>query len=628
MEILEILIILVILCAQGYVAYLAWGQIESIRHFLSLEDNLELRQTTIDLSEGKEDTPVYRNLEHVQNLGTVKNVESECDFSFLSTNQVKVGDKLNIKKSDHLEECIITALWVDGEFVDFVEPFQEVEVTIDHEIDEKYLKNGIVYKVAEQVETPVTIAKVSEIVVGQDEDSSLLQDVVKTINNYLRKNKGGAADFHLIKDIVERHTDSIDEEINHKLPVPIYLGLMGTVLGIIIGLFSLRFQFDPSTNSLNGELFVNSVSGLIQGVKLAMICSFVGLLLTTFLSSWRYMGAKSALEAQKNAFYDFIQTRLLPQMTKDAASTILAMQANLEKFNTSFESNIRDFGGIMDDIHTAFDSQVQLQRELRKMDLTQVANLNANVLVQLRKSMSEFERFTQYLGQMNSFVRSTAKLTDSINDQLQRTEAVETVVDALQGNIQKNQLVMEKLREFLERVNEHQAITTAAGEIDSAMTQAIEQLKSHTEEEINSIRTHTTEATEDLRNLVTSEGGRLRSLDKLENLDQLDRLVSAINNMKEDNRAVNNALERRIESLAHAVIDNTRAQRGEGGMPTWLKFVCILLFVVTCAIVFGVSAKYMFGSREAGSAQTEMPNNGTAANSAAQYPVVKDSVAY
>ena len=94
-----------------------------------------------------------------------------------------------------------------------------------------------------------------------------------------------------------------------------------------------------------------------------------------------------------------------------------------------------------------------------------------------------------------------------------------------------------------------------------------------------------------------------------------------------ESRAVNNALERRIESLAHAVIDNTRAQRGEGGMPTWLKFVCILLFVVTCAIVFGVSAKYMFGSREAGSAQTEMPNNGTAANSAAQYPVVKDSVA-
>ena len=87
------------------------------------------------------------------------------------------------------------------------------------------------------------------------------------------------------------------------------------------------------------------------------------------------------------------------------------------------------------------------------MDLTQVANLNANVLVQLRNSMTEFEKFTQYLGQMNTFVRSTAKLTDSINDQLQRTEAVETITNAMQDNIQKNQLVMEKLRIFLERVN-------------------------------------------------------------------------------------------------------------------------------------------------------------------------------
>lgn len=624
MEILEILIILVILCAQGYVAYLAWGQIESIRHFLSSEDHLNLRQKSIELDDDEERAPAYHKLARPLRLGIVGQVdETWGSFPFCPDFDIKVNDKVSFGRPGDLREALITSIWLDGRSLNSSRASQEVELRLDCTVPE----GCVLHKIEEQVEPPNTIVKVSEVVVDDKETSSLLRDVIKTINNYLKKNKGGAADFHLIKDIVERHTDSLDEEINHKLPVPIYLGLMGTVLGIIIGLFSLRFQFDPSTNSLNGELFVNSVSGLIQGVKLAMICSFVGLLLTTFLSSWRYMGAKSALETQKNAFYDFIQTRLLPQMTKDAASTILAMQANLERFNTSFESNIQNFGGIMDEIHTAFDSQVQLQRELRRMDLTQVANLNANVLVQLRESMGEFERFTRYLSQMNNFVRSTARLTDSINDQLQRTEAVETVVNALQENIQKNQLVMEKLREFLERVNEHQAIMTASDDLDSAMAQAIEQLRSHAEEQINSIRTYTTEATEDLRDLVTSERGHLRSLDKLGNLDQLDRLVSAINDMRNDHRAVTNALERRIESLAHAVIDNTRTQRGEGGMPTWLKFVCILLFVVTCAFVFGVGAKYMFGSRDAGSAQTEMPNNGTAANSAAQYPVVKDSVA-
>ena len=72
MEIFEILIILVILCAQGYVAYLAWGQIESIRHFLSSEDHLNLRQRSIELDDDEERAPVYHELGQVQNLGTAE----------------------------------------------------------------------------------------------------------------------------------------------------------------------------------------------------------------------------------------------------------------------------------------------------------------------------------------------------------------------------------------------------------------------------------------------------------------------------------------------------------------------------------------------------------------------------
>ena len=360
---------------------------------------------------------------------------------------------------------------------------------------------------------------------------------------------------------------------------------MGTVIGIIVGLFSLNFQYDPSTNSLNGELFVNSVSGLISGVKLAMICSVVGLGLTTLLSSWRYMGAKSKLEKQKNAFYDFIQTCLLPQMTKDAASTILSLQSNLEKFNKSFNENIKGFGDIMDEIHDAFDSQVQLQRELKRMDLAQVANLNVNVLSQLRRSMTEFEKFTQYLGQMNTFVRSTASLTDSINDQLQRTEAVETVVDAMKDNIQKNQLVMEKLRMFLERVNEQQAVITAAGDIDSAMSQAINDLKLHAEEQIRSIRTYTSEATEDLRDLVTSERGHLRSLDKLGQLDNLGKLISSIQSLDNNAKQRNKALEDSMKELALSVRNVRGGNSGNStDIPAFLKLISLLLVILSCIV--------------------------------------------
>lgn len=623
MEFLEIIIILIILCAQGYVAYLAWGQIETISHFLLSEDSLKLKQVSVELNEDKKDEYVYKKLSSSQYLGVVdRDITEDTLFSFSPKCKIKKGDKVSIIKGAKLGEAVIIDILFENSYVEAAFPGQSVLISLDHKVKEK----TALFKIAELIKSPEAFATVSVISVAQKEKSILLGEVTDTINNYLKKNKGGAADFHLVKDIVERHTDSIDEEINHKLPVPIYLGLMGTVLGIIIGLFSLKFQFDPATNSLNGQLFVNSVSGLIKGVKLAMICSFVGLLLTTLLSSWRYMGAKSKLEAQKNAFYDFIQTRLLPQMTKDAASTILALQSNLEKFNKSFEENIKGFGCIMDEIHTAFDSQVALQKELKKMDLTQVANLNANVLVQLRNSMTEFEKFTQYLGQMNTFVRSTAKLTDSINDQLQRTEAVETIANGMRDNIQKNQLVMEKLRVFLERVNEQQALAEAAGEIDSAMAQAIEELKNHAQEQINSIRTYTTEATEDLHDLVTSERGHLRSLDKLGKLDELDKLVAAITSMKDDNRTVNSALEKKIESLAHAVVDNTKAQRGENGIPSWLKLTCLCLFVITCLCVIVVGIKVMTtDNNRIVSNQPEMYDMGVADTTAVDTAVV-DSV--
>mgnify|MGYP004453364997 FL=1 len=626
MEVFEIGIIIIILCVQVYVAYLAWGQIESICHFLSSEDNLVLKQKSIEFEDDNKNETEYVYFSDPKYLGKIED-DAHGSFEFFHfspSGEIKVGDKLSVVKGISKVDATIIEILNDGSYVDYASFGGKIEIRLDCDVE----MGSLLFKIAEVVEPVRATVDVSLIYLHKDEKSSLLRDVIKTINNYLKKNKGGAADFHLIKDIVERHTDSIDEEINHKLPVPIYLGLMGTVLGIIIGLYSLSFEYNPATKALDGELFVNSVDGLITGVKQAMICSFVGLGLTTLLSSWRYMGAKSKLEAQKNAFYDFIQTRLLPQMTKDAASTILALQSNLEKFNTSFEENIKGFGGIMDEIHTAFDSQVALQKELKKMDLTQVANLNANVLVQLRNSMTEFEKFTQYLGQMNSFVRSTAKLTDSINDQLQRTEAVETITNAMQDNIQKNQLVMEKLRVFLERVNEQEAVVTAAGEIDSTMAQAIEELKTHAQEQINSIRTYTTEATEDLHDLVTSERGHLRKLDNLGKLDELDKLVSAIISMKEDNRTMNSALENKIETLVHAVIDNTKAQRGESGLPSWLKIGCLILFVVTCFYVIKSSVRYMSQPQLQDNGQMQMYNNADAIDSTAVDTTAADSVFY
>ena len=169
--------------------------------------------------------------------------------------------------------------------------------------------------------------KVHLISLDKNVSNPLIIKVVDTINSYLLRNKGAVSDFNLIKDIVERNCDAVDEEINQQLPVPIYLGLMGTVLGIILGLWSINF--DPQN-------FMASVTDLVESVKWAMGCSFMGLLLTTILSAWFYRGAKAKLEEQKNERHTFIQIELLQQRSQDANSFILTMQSHREKYTASF----------------------------------------------------------------------------------------------------------------------------------------------------------------------------------------------------------------------------------------------------------------------------------------------------
>lgn len=71
-------------------------------------------------------------------------------------------------------------------------------------------------------------------------------NIVAPINQYLSKNEGAVADFLLIKDIVERNCDMKREEIDSQLPMPLYLGLMGTMLGIITGIggIALKMEMD------------------------------------------------------------------------------------------------------------------------------------------------------------------------------------------------------------------------------------------------------------------------------------------------------------------------------------------------------------------------------------------------
>ena len=102
-------------------------------------------------------------------------------------------------------------------------------------------------------------------------DDSVFRRIVNSINVYLRKNKGAAGDYHLMKDIVERNCDAKENEIDTQIPTPLYTGLMGTVLGIIVGVTflissgGLSALLDSDYDLVKGTTEPSEIIGRISG---------------------------------------------------------------------------------------------------------------------------------------------------------------------------------------------------------------------------------------------------------------------------------------------------------------------------------------------------------------------------
>lgn len=373
------------------------------------------------------------------------------------------------------------------------------------------------------------------------QSNSVLDKILSSVNTYLLRNKGAVSDFNLIKDVAERNTDAVDEEINALLPIPLYLGLMGTMIGIVIGLFSMP--------SISDDNFESAIDMLIGGVKVAMIASFIGLLLTVVLSGYKYKGAKLHAEGLKNDFFTWIQTQLLPVLSQNISSSIYSLQANLLKFNDTFSVNVGSFNGVMNKILNSFDSQVNLMNELKEVDVAQLAKLNVNVLQELRISTKEFEKFTQFLTKLNSFVDNADKLNHNINNQLDRTQAVETIANSMGTNIQVNKELMGVLQmEMREFSNRKQMVSDAVINVDNTLTKSLDELKIHIDAQIAAIKSITIKEEDLLEKLLKEDRGNLNELKKL------GALNTGMSSLEKETKSQNDKLDRLntcIENLAH-----------------------------------------------------------------------------
>lgn len=366
-------------------------------------------------------------------------------------------------------------------------------------------------------------------------ENEVAKEIENSINTYLIKNKGAVSDFNLIKDIVERNCDAVESEIESVTPLPLYLGLVGTMLGIIVGLGAIGL----TTGFGDIQQVVDS---LMSEVACAMVASLVGVLTTTFIS-WKSRKCNVVIEADKNKFYTWIQTELLPVLSSNTVSTLTLLERNLNRFNASFGDTIVKLDEKLSKVGETYEQQLEILRRIENLDMSQMATANVKILKALDSSSKSLEDFAQYMDNSTKYLSEVRKLTKQMDSHLKETESLEIIAD-----FYKKQMTEIALRQ--------DAIKSSVISVDDTLQKALASLQANAEQGLSGLKQTYVKQQDEMEKLALQQGTAL--MDKLAKLDLIVELVHEMQSMPKQisnmEKALNNAI-KQSDNAAKAEIN-------------------------------------------------------------------------
>ena len=466
---------------------------------------------------------------------------------------------------------------------------------------------------------------VTQIDIKDFENDILRDDIVGPINSYLDKNKG-ATDYHIIKELTDRSCDTVQEEVDSYNPVPLYLGLCGTMLGIIAGIFFLWLGGGlgallgeaPDVTGLaaseankvlqaSRDAATQGIQHLLGGVAMAMIASLVGVVLT-IVGTKQTKAAVSANEEGRNKFLSWIQCNLLPKMSSDVVSTLGNFYTNLNEFNGTFANNSRELKSAFEEIRRAYQGQTEYTRELNKLDVVKAQAAFAA----LGNATDKINDLNAFLQDSSQYLAKVVALSDKLDTADSRTHAIEKM-----GEFFKNEI---------EQINARKSILSqTVGEIDLNLQNSLKGLQSTTSEEISKLQEHLSKVYLDFQNAVREQQElleqkltesslyleqfkRLETIeDKLSKLGVLDEILKNGGEQLSRLGRIEDAINRLSSSMPSGVIHQisshgTVEQRPQDvkvkvnlPIPSWLAYVTcgVLIIAGLFSIIFPLLSKFI-----------------------------------
>lgn len=248
-------------------------------------------------------------------------------------------------------------------------------------------------------------------------------------NTYLLNTKGASTNWTILQDLSARPYQLAEAAAGATVTTPLYVGLLGTFLGIGIGLLSI----------VRTGVSEAGIQSFLAGVMIAMVGSFCGLLFTV-IGNYRYQQAKQQAAERQQAYFSFLQAHLMPRLQQDMASSFNNLRTVLDQFNQDFFQKIIDFKEVFSNLSEYVGVQEKFLTALEGGGYNQLTEANLRFLEQIRENASLFESFSGYQKKLNESLQLGAAAAHDIREVVDRLHQI----DDVQAYVRQNEEMLRK----------------------------------------------------------------------------------------------------------------------------------------------------------------------------------------
>lgn len=394
-------------------------------------------------------------------------------------------------------------------------------------------------------------------------------EIISSLNQYLAKNQGSVSDFNLMKDIVERNSSSVDEEIDSQISLPINVGLMGTMVGIIFGVIFLLNSgvLDSLVSGQNAD--ISGINALLEGVAIAMVTSVVGIILSTILTV-KFKRARKETEKEKNDFLTWMQSELLPSLSADFSSVINDMTLRLSEFNNTFSTNVQSIESLLGTVKDTTANQASMLETINNLKINKIARANIEVYDKLQNCTEDLAVFAEYLDNSKAYVKAITALNDKLDTSDKRIQTIEHM-----GHF------------FIQERSKFDKLKQYIGETEDSMDEIVKAFKINLANQFEQLIIHSSEQREEYEKLVKTEveglQGKMKELNIItDELKQLSAVKTVMTDIKKAIVQQNTNMQNMVSALKESKKeypsghhDNTNMSFGQS--PLWLKITLGIL---------------------------------------------------